>query len=110
MTTKTTVTWHGKSKTAYHYSVYALDTNWNDTPGNYIFAKRNAQGAWVPLYMGETESLKNRLTPLTSHEKWACARQNGATHIHAHTSSNSATARRAEESDLIASYRPICNG
>ena len=108
MTTQTKVAWRGQSGTTYEYTVYTLDTNWNDTPGNYIFAKRNAQGAWVAIYIGETESLKNRLT--TSHEKWACAVRNGVTHMHAHVSSSVASVRRAEESDLIARYKPICNG
>ena len=110
MVTKTqTQTWEGKSGTKYTYEVYSLDTTWNDVPGNYIFAKRTPTG-WRPLYIGETSSLKGRLTPLTSHEKYACAKRLGMTHIHAHTSSLVQHVRRAEEKDLVDRFTPACNG
>ena len=110
MTTTTKVNWQGTSGTVYPYDVFQLNTSWNDVPGNYIFAKRNSSGNWVPLYIGETVSLKNRLTPLSGHENWPCASRNGATHIHAHSSSPSLATRRSEESDLISRFQPACNG
>ena len=104
------VTWTGKSGTRYVYKAFGLETSWNDVPGNYIFARKNAAGKWVALYIGETGSLKDRLTPLSSHEKWPCAQRNGVTHIHARTNNSGAQARRNEEADLIALYNPTCNG
>ena len=76
------VTWLG-----YDFKVWKADAvRWNDVPGVYIFAGLNSQGHWTPVYVGQTESLVDRLP---SHEKWPEAEQRGATHIHA----------RAEESD-----------
>ena len=97
--------WTGASGKQYKYTVFALDTKWNDVAGNYIFAKESANG-WQPLYFGETVSFRARLVP--SHEKLPCAHRNGITHIHAHANANGA-ARLAEESDLIAAYDAPCN-
>ena len=101
----TSCIWTGASGTQYEYTVFALDTKWDDVAGNYIFAKESASG-WQPLYFGETESFRARLVP--SHEKLPCALRNGITHIHAHINTNDA-ARLAEESDLIAAYDAPCN-
>ena len=110
MPSEGTITWRGKSGAAFRYNIYPIGTSWRDTPGNYIFARRNENGRYTALYIGETGSLKVRLSPITSHEKWDCAVQNGVTHIHAHTSSSDADTRRKEEKDLIDNYNPPCNG
>ena len=101
--------WTGKSGTKYTYTVYEImSTTWNNASGNYIFSKKNADGYWVALYIGECDSFKERLTP--SHHKWDCAvRREGATHIHARTNEAGVVARRREESDLLGSYRTPCN-
>ena len=103
-TTAQQVSWQGKSGKTYTYKVLALDTDWNDVPGNYIFSKRTPNG-WMPIYIGETVSFKKRLP---NHEKRPCANRNGATHIHAHTNSD-AKARKAEEKDLLNRFDPPCN-
>ena len=102
------VIWTGKSGKRYTYEVHDLNTNWNDVPGNYIFAGLNHRNRWAAAYIGETGSLKDRLSPIESHEKWPCAKRNGATHIHAHVSSSDAKVRRTEESDLIDAYGQKC--
>ena len=97
--------WTGKSRKTYEYTVYGLTTeSWNDVPGNYIFAKK-LTGGWNAVYIGETESFKDRIP---NHEKWECAKRNGATHIHAHNNNNE-TARTAEETDLRHAFNPPCN-
>ena len=106
MTAQQTVTWFGQSGTPYSYGVYEPAGNWNDVPGNYIFARLDQSGAWVALYVGETNSFKDRFS---SHERWPCATRNGATHVHAHVN-NTIGARRAEEADLLAVLNPPCNG
>ena len=53
------VTWYGRSRTGYTYTVYSMNTNWNDVPGNYIFARQTSND-WSALYIGETVSFKNR--------------------------------------------------
>ena len=103
-TTQQKVTWQGKSGKGYSYQVYNLNTDWNDAPGNYIFAKKVPAG-WAPIYIGETTSFKKRIP---GHEKWPCVRRYGATHIHAHTNAD-AKARKDEEKDLLARFDPPCN-
>ena len=97
------------------FKVYKPDTEWYDVGGVYIFAKRGAwiglglgQGNpmdWEPLYVGETESFKNRL--LASHEKWPAAVGLGATHIH--TRNEVMIARKLLEVLLIQKYDPPLN-
>ena len=104
------VKWTGESGKQYEYWVYDTNTTWKDAPGNYIFAGRDQQNQWVPLYIGETGSLRDRLSPIDRHEKWPCARRNGATHVHAHVNQDGIQERRKEESDLIDAHNPRCNG
>lgn len=100
------ITYEGKSGKKYEYLMYPIGTSFKDIPGNYIFAKETAPGKWRPVYIGQTSSLQSRLA---DHEKEACAKRNGATHIHVHSSSSSETERKTEESDLIARFTPECN-
>ena len=53
--------WHGASGTAYTYTVYDIDTSWNDVAGNYIYAGRTTNG-WKAAYIGQAKSFKERLT------------------------------------------------
>ena len=62
---------------------------------------------WTAIYIGETESFKNRLGG--HHEKWDRALRYGMTHVHAHTGSTSRDVRRREEADLLAIRNPPCN-
>lgn len=101
-----TILWAGASGTQYKYWILDMDASLKDQPGNYIFAREVSPGRWVPLYIGETDSLRRRLA---DHEKLPCVRRNGGTHIHAHTSSSDEDVRRAEESDLIKKWDPPCN-
>ena len=100
------ITLEGQSGKHYDYWVYPINTTFKDEPGNYIYAKRNSAGKWQLVYIGQTSSLSQRLA---SHEKeQSVVRHGGATHILAHLSV-SATARRAEEEDLIRNYSPRYN-
>ena len=97
--------WTGKSGTKYHYTIYEIGGDWNDIPGNYIFAKETSLRNWTPLYIGETESFKDRLP---NHNELPCIQRNGGTHIHARTN-RSNDARLKEEADLLANYTTPCN-
>ena len=107
MTTPQRITWTGFSGIAYTYSIYRLEGIWNDFPGNYIFARQNAQGFWEAIYIGETSSLRDRLNG--NHEKLPCARMHHFSHVHARVNQAGGADRRVEEDDLIASYNPPCN-
>ena len=98
--------WQGKSGIWYTYYVYPIPATLYDVPANYILARARNDGKFDPLYIGQTENLKERIT--TSHEKWGCVSIYGVTHVHAHINSRSAD-RIAEEHDLIQSFRPPCN-
>ena len=100
------VNWPGTSGRNYGYWVYPIGTNLKDSPGNYIYAKANNLGTWNAVYIGQTSSLRDRLN---NHEKEPCARQNGATHIHAHIGAFDEQPRMAEEKDLITIHKPVCN-
>jgi hypothetical protein len=100
-----TCNWTGQSGAVYSYTIYPMDTQWNDVAGNYIFCKETSPSTWSAIYVGQTDSFKNRLP---NHEKLPAAKRLGATHIHAHVNTDE-KARLKEEQDLIAACKPPCN-
>lgn len=96
--------WQGASGNRYAYWIFPIGHTFSAVPGNYIFAK--FVGQWFAVYVGQTEDLSVRFD---SHHAAACVRQNGATHIHAHTTPGGEQARLDEESDLRRRFRPPCN-
>jgi len=98
--------WEGASGKKYGYWIHKIGTKFKDAPGNYIYTKVTRPGYWRPVYIGQTSSLADRLA---NHEKEVCTKRNGATHIQAHTSSDSEKTRRKEEDDLISKWDPVCN-
>jgi len=99
--------WEGKSGQKYGYWIHPIGTEFKKEPGNYIYARESTPGHWSPAYIGQTSSLGDRLA---DHEKESCARRNGATHVHAHTTTGGEQARLGEEADLIRRWDPPCNG
>jgi len=106
MSTTETNVWIGASGKQYKYSIHSLDTSFMEEAGNYIFAKISPQYQWVPVYIGQTKDLNRRLE---NHEKEACAKRHGATHIHAHLTSGGEAVRLAEEADLLKKWNTDCN-
>jgi hypothetical protein len=102
----TTIEWPGSSGGTYTYWIHEIGTAFKDSPGSYIFAKETSPGRWTPVYIGETNSLKDRLS---NHEKMPCVRRHSGTHVHAHTSSADGQVRREEEADLLNKWNPPCN-
>jgi len=100
------ITWFGKSGKKYNYHIHPIGTEFKEESGNYIFAKVTSTGSWSACYIGQTENLNQRLG---NHEKEACAKKIGATHIHTHITTGGEVVRKAEEKDLIINYRPPCN-
>jgi hypothetical protein len=100
------ILWQGKSGREYEYGTYPIGTSFKQVRGNYIFSKKTSSGYWVPLYIGQTKNLDQRLE---NHEKEACAESNGATHIHVHINTEDEKARLDEEQDLILRWQPPCN-
>jgi hypothetical protein len=100
------ISWEGASGKKYNYWIHKIDATFEDSPGNYIYAKETRPGYWRPVYIGQTSSLADCLADL---EKETCAKRHGATHIHAHTNSEVDTVRISEETNLIKEWNPICN-
>jgi hypothetical protein len=98
----------GQSGAKYEYHVFDFGTQFtSEKPGNYAFTRRSAELKHTVLYFGQTKHLKNRCCD--THHKWANAEEYGATHILAHLSDADEAVRCAEESDLIARYKPPLN-
>jgi len=89
------ISWTGKSKNQYLFTIYTKDTSFKDVDGNYIFAKKTLS-SWEAIYIGEG-NLETR-TQDTGHLK--CAEKKGFTHYHVHVHKNETT-RKIEETDLI---------
>lgn len=98
-------TWTGASGKKYTYDIFPIGTDWYGVPGNYIFAKESSPGKWQAVYIGETESFKERLP---NHNELPCIRLNGGTHTHAHVNRDN-SARLEEEQDLLANNKTPCN-
>jgi hypothetical protein len=64
--------------------------------GNYIYAKKDSEGHWRPVYIGQGDLSK----PNLPHELLGAR---GATHVHMHLTFTD-EARLAEERDLLARY------
>ena len=105
-TASDSVNWIGQSGKQYAYTIYALDTTFQMTPGNFIYAGQDADGNWVPIYIAQTRNLGQRLE---GHVTMQDAMQNGATHIHAHYDTAGQAARCNEERDLLLRWKPVCN-
>jgi hypothetical protein len=101
-----TINWAGASGKAYTYYIHPIGTSFRNEAGNYIYAKQTKPGFWANQYTGQSDDLGRRLA---NHEKEACAKANGATHVHVHLNSGGENARRAEESDIISKWQPPCN-
>jgi hypothetical protein len=101
------INWDGKSGANYAYVVYTIGHSFREEPANYIYAKERVPGHWIPVYIGQTSDLKDRIA---YHKKEKCAIRKGATHIHMHPGSSSEIERRTEQADLINNWNPECNG
>ena len=106
MTEALPIMWPGQSGKEHEHWIYPIGATFKKEPGNYLFTKQTNSGYWLPCYIGQTENLNKRLG---DHEKEACAKRNGATHIHAHLNAGGEAVRKAEEKDLILRWKPPCN-
>jgi hypothetical protein len=98
--------WLGASGNSYSYEIYALNAEFSPLPGNYIYARQDEEGHWIPVYVAQTRDLHQRLE---GHVRLDDAVASGATHLHAHYSATGQAARCTEERDLIKHWQPVCN-
>jgi hypothetical protein len=100
------IEWAGQSGTQYPYQIHPIDATFQPVPANYIYAGQSEDGQWVPIYIGQTRALQQRLE---GHVSVDDARAQGATHIHVHLSTTGQAARCSEEHDLLELWHPVCN-
>ncbi|MFC1845817.1 hypothetical protein ACFLYM_00180 [Chloroflexota bacterium] len=106
MTELLAMEWPGLSGRKYVYWIYDIGTVFAPAEGNYIFMKEVSSHTWEPVYIGQTADLHD----LPENEyTMPCIRLEGATHVCVHESSEDEDVRRAEVSDLIRNYYPVCN-
>ncbi len=92
--------WIGKSEFAYLFHVYPRGEPIPSRPGLFVYAKRDAQGVWFPVYMGQGDLSVCCDDP----NLLACIDGKGATHVHMRLCS--AAEDRAEElADLLEHYQ-----
>ena len=111
MTKITNVEFQGASGRKHSFKAYTLETvTFGDDGGVYIYTKvatnQNGQHIYYPLYIGQTNSFKDRLTK--SHETLPCVIQNGANCLCILVEQNMFS-RRAIELDLLSKYNTPCN-
>ncbi|MFD1157014.1 hypothetical protein [Roseovarius aestuarii] len=105
----TTVTWTGNSGSQYRFDVFPVGTQFNPISGVYVACRRLITGQFEALYVGETQSFKDRLNVNAgNHDGLRCAARNGMTHIGAIVSTSSAERLRIE-TDLRHGLNPSCN-
>lgn len=108
----TEIEFQGASGQKHKFQVYTLGTKTFNSVGGgvYIFTKqaqnRNGETRYYPLYIGQTNSFKDRLT--TSHERWPCAVQNEVNCLCVLVEENTFS-RKAIELDLLSRYNTPCN-
>lgn len=105
------VTWPGKSGKKYETEVFPVGTQFNPVSGVYILCKPSATfpNRWDALYVGETQSLYDRLNANASaHDGHKRASRSGATHIAVVRASGNAERLRIE-TDLRHGLNPPCN-
>ncbi|WP_140977601.1 hypothetical protein [Bradyrhizobium guangdongense] len=103
------IDWPGLSGKLYRYWFLANPRSPSaikSEAGNYAFVKRLPTGLYVPLYFGIADDLSARIP---FHERWTDAMRAGATDVMTHTTPNGASAREAEERDLIQRWNPPLN-
>lgn len=101
---------YGASGNQYVFQVYPIDTQFLNLGGVYIFTKQSVdhQGkiSFQPLYIGQTNSLTQRLTP--NHEAWNTALRSGFDTLCVYIDINESS-RMSSERDLINNYNPPYN-
>lgn len=89
--------WQGRSGTWYVHSVFPLSLGTFVAGANYIMVQRLSDGSRKPIYVGQSENLRDRLP---RHEKLLAAQLLGATELHVHVLAQTDAERFRIETDL----------
>ena len=103
------ITWRGASGQSYTFETYDIGERFNPISGVYIFCRQVDPVNWEALYVGETQSLKQRLNiGISAHDGYARASRLGCTHIAALAVSGDVERVRIE-TDLRHGLNPSAN-
>ena len=104
------VQWSGASKTPYVFEIYPIGTAFHAVSGVYILCRKiPGASTWEALYVGETQSLHQRLNAgIAHHDGYRRAVRQGATHVGALVV-NDETNRLRVETDLRHGLNPVAN-
>lgn len=103
------ITWRGASGQSYTFETHPIGTQFNAVSGVYIACKRLISGNFEALYVGEAQSLYDRLNAgAANHDGLKCAFRNSMSHIGALVISGNADRLRIE-TDLRHGLNPSCN-
>ncbi|WP_425092022.1 hypothetical protein [Tropicimonas sp. S265A] len=103
------ITWYGESGRAYTFKCYPDGQQFNPVSAVYILCSKQSPGVMQALYVGEAQSLQQRLnTGVSSHKGYARARDLGMTHIGVRVAA-SEQERLSVENDLRRGMRPPAN-
>ena len=109
------VVWKGDDGTEFQYRAYRIDRKWwPDKPGLFLFVKQSEDGEWLLIQVEETDSFTT--SDISNPEKWNCAQEHGATHVHTRVNRDGKRARHKEKMSLVLAGRgpedddyPPCN-
>lgn len=103
------ITWSGASYTPYTFETYPAGTAFNPVSAVYILCREVSPGSWEALYVGETQSLQQRLNSgVANHDGHRRADAAGMTHI-AVLQVNGEAERLRIETDLRHGLDPVAN-
>ena len=104
-----TINWRGKSGASYTFETYPIGQEFNSVSGLYIFCRQVSGGTWEAMYVGETQSFKDRInTGIGGHDGFLRARNAGATHVAVLLVAGDSERLRIE-TDLRHGLNPTCN-
>lgn len=92
--------WTGESGANYVYHVYERQPDVPSRPGNYIYALKNQEGLWAPVYIGQGDLA---VCAAADPQRMACIDAKGATHLHLRLN-GAEEERRSEAEDLLRRY------
>ncbi|ABC91693.1 hypothetical protein RHE_CH02926 [Rhizobium etli CFN 42] len=105
----TKVVWSGKSGVQYTFEVYPVGQQFNPVSAVYIFCKLVGVGLYEALYVGEAQSLVDRInTGLMNHDGYKRASRLGANFVGV-MAANGDAYRLSVETDLRHGLDPVCN-
>jgi hypothetical protein len=103
------IEWTGKSGHKYSFEPFPVGTQFNRVSGAYIACRKLVSGNFEALYVGEAQSLYDRLNAgSNNHDGLRCAAGKGMTHIAALRVNGNAERLRVE-TDLRHGLNPSCN-